>query len=515
MNAFILSAALLLSFQDDAAKARSLLEKLESDDPLQRDAATADLKKLAPLSEEVDRLIERAAQSGGAETRQRALAVVEDRRLVRLAAKVVSDPEDFVARLRSPDPKVRDRAFGRVQSLGASGAPFAAYFLTPGDPHAYQALSLVGFSGDPRYVDKVRGLLGDPNVRNQALDTLSRLGDSAIRPELKALVGDPRESASFGIRALGRLRHADDIEYFGQLIRNDSSSVTRDALTALHGWREAQKKLADEIVRLARLGSGTAVLLALEGRDPRLADAIKDSHTSPEALFARAVLGDRTAVPHLLRIAKYGPKPRLGLWGLGILKAPEAPSLVRRGRPSPHEGAADLRRALDSLLEETEILNSQGGTLSFRKKSTTFDAYGRAVETRDRPGEMSMALWMLGEVGGLEAEVLALESLKDPDERIRASGCASLGRMKSRQAEPELVKLLDDALAFNPHEAAPAPPALGEDSSRVFQKVLRAEAGKGWVQVREAAVAALEDITGERFGGSLDEKVRAWKQRGK
>jgi HEAT repeat protein len=487
---------LCISPQDDVSRARAFVQKLNSDDVQEREGAEHELKRLSPRSAEVDQVLEKFTREGPLEVRGRVLSILEERRLIQHAAKFVSDPEEFVARLRSGERNVRLFAFQRVQRLGADGAPFAAEYLKAGDEFASEALRIVGLSGDPRYIAKVRGLLQVPNLRSWAFDALSRLGDSAIRPDLHQLVTNPE-----AIRQLGRLRHPDDIELFGRLVRDDQATRSEAALLALHGWTQAQKQLNEAILDRVRDQSGTAILLALELRDPRLLGAIKGFHERPEAIFARAALRDESVVPDLLRVAKYGPQVRLGLWGLGVLKARGAMEQLYRGRAQAGEQSTELRHALESVLEDYEVWDNQGAH-TFRKKDSLFV---------DRRGEIPMALWALGESGGTEAERLAREALQDRNEAIRYGACEALGRMRSLASVPSLIKALDDALAFTPLAAIPTPPKEGENTFAVFSSVTQANPDKGWAEVRQAATQALEAITGERFEGTTDERIAAWR----
>jgi HEAT repeat protein len=498
----ILSALLLcLSAQDDLAKARSFVQKLDSDDVQEREAAAQGLKILAPKSSEVDQFLEKTSREGNAEVRTRITSILEDRRLFQHAARFVSDPEEFLTRLRSSDRHARYFAWQRIRRFGAEGAPFAAEFLNAGDEFASEALRIVALSGDSRYVSKVRGLLQVPNLRFPALDALSRLGDVAIRPDLRELVTNPQSRRTDVIEWLGRFRHPEDIELFGRLVDDDQSVRSEVALASLRGWIQAQKELRETIFDQTRQEKGTAILLALDLRDPRLLGAIKNIDEQPEALFARTVLGDASVVPHLLRVAKYGPQPRLGLWGLGVLKARGGIEQLHRGRPKGPEPASEMKQILESLLEEYEVWDGQGSHV-FRKRNS---------HAGDRGAETVMALWAFGEIGGAAAEYRAREALQDREEAVRYGACQALGRMRSIAAIPDLVQALDDALAFRPMASIPLPPKEGEDSSVAFSTVTRAQRDKGWAEVRQAAVQALEAITGERFEGTMDEKSAAWK----
>jgi HEAT repeat protein len=495
MTVLLLALCLFPRSQDDAAKARALIEQLDSNSLEERDSAAAALKKLAPGSEEIDRMLARAAESGGPEVRPRAAAI----RSVRFSARLVPDPEEFVARLRSANLSIRNMAVHKLSGFGAAAAPLAAELLDLDRQTAATSLTIIGKSADPRYADTVRKLLGDPQLRDLVHDTLSLLGDASVRPALLQFA-QTLQDGRWVVR-LGRLRHPDDVPFFGKMLRADESWRTQAALEALQGWPEAKRGLADDVLRLARLGDPLAVCVALDLRDPRLPDALKAVEPSPATLFARATLGDGSAVPHLLRFAKYGPAPRVGLWGLGVLKAPETISLAIGKRGRNETASESLRRALEGVLEEAEIYNPSDG------------AQRQRVRWVGRPASYptEMAIWALGEVGVAEAQARLADMLRDDDERVRHAACAALGRLKAREAVPELVKLLDDALAFASFPPVPVPPAEGADSWRVFRALSQPLPVAGWSQVREAAAGALESIIGERFEGTIEERARAWK----
>jgi HEAT repeat protein len=501
MMIIILAFLSCLDPQDDVTRARALVERMDADDIREREAAVRELTTLAPTSAEVEQFLEKASREGSAEVQGRLVAVLEERQLRRQAARFVPDPDAFIARLRSPDWNVRFFAFQRIQRLGAEGAVFAAEYLVAGDPSIQPALQMVALSRDPRYIPKVRPFLKDPKQRHSALDALSHLGDPGIREELHQILGNPQRASSTAVEQLGRLRHPDDIAFFDRLIRGDQRELAEASLRVLRGWPQAKKQLSDSIFGRVREGSGLAILLALDLRDARLLGEIKDLPESPEALFARAVLGDASAVPHLLRMAKYGPSVRLGWWGLGVLKARTADEQVLAGRfPAPGP-AADFKRALGDLLEEYEILGGQGTHYFQKRYSVSFE----------RRGALPVLLWSLGEMGGTEAERVVRGAVQESDESARYAACQALGRMRSSAAVPDLVRCLDDALAFRPPEPVPEPPQEGGDSMGAFSAVSQPRGGQGWAEVRQAAVAALERIAGERFEGTTDEKVGAWK----
>jgi HEAT repeat protein len=198
---------------------------------------------------------------------------------------------------------------------------------------------------------------------------------------------------------------------------------------------------------------------------------------------------------HLIRT---GSDPVAGWIGLGRLKAPESPWLVKRLAGSAEDPAA---AALRDVLRDLHIAE-----VDTRKR-------WRVELGPERPNgerEGAAAAWALGETGGEAAEAILLELVDSRLERVRHEACLALGRMRSKRAVPKLMAQLDDAIAFS---RTPSP----GDLQGIFAAWMSCRGNDpreaAWSQVREAAIAALEAVTGERVPGTIDEQVKAWKAR--
>jgi HEAT repeat protein len=110
----------------------------------------------------------------------------------------------------------------------------------------------------------------------------------------------------------------------------------------------------------------------------------------------------------------------------------------------------------------------------------------------------------LGRIGGSESEDLLLFMAEDANEEVRFDVAESLGMLKSTRALPQLIRSLDDAIAFQ----KPGPPSA---DATLYDQYEGRTGPAEWRQVREAAVASIEGIQGEKKSGTLEERAAAWR----
>jgi HEAT repeat protein len=451
-----LVAIALMLFVQESDLAR-LLRELDHDEIQRRDRAVAELRRLTPEDPAVDRALDELVEKGTPELAKLARQVQR----FRLAARIVPDPDLLMDRLASPSRDLRAATLNSLLSRGGLAAPIARDLLADPEHSVRQvALQIVIASDSPAYLPDVRALIDDPNLGMMVLPWLAARHDISAAPPLRRIADTPNANAAWAIEQLAKLRQAEDIDRVRVVLNEPQQAGV--ALRAIRSWDEAKRRLATEIRLMAGLGVTEAVLIAADSRDPSLAPLLKElcRKENNGAAFALGTLGDRDAVPFLLKLVRYRRlNSAIGL--LGRLKAREAVPLFRR------------------MLAETQ-----------------------PPESRDRAAYAGA----LGEIGGPDAEDLLLKLLDDVHEEVRYEAASALGRLKCARATPQLLLALDDAVAFSRPLPIPADaPVLDLYDGR--------SPGREWRQGREAAAVALSAIHGVKLEGSLDAQVaalRAW-----
>jgi len=273
------------------------------------------------------------------------------------------------------EPSLRTLAFGTLRSLGLREAvPAAITGTTDSDQRVRAAaVGLIGELGGGEVVKMLHIQTGDPEapVRAAAVRALGALG-AVTEPDVRGLLGDP-------------------------------SSMVREAAV-----------VAVAVARMSLLGPSVIELL----RD-------NDSGVRREAALAIGTLGDRSAVPALLRAFPDPAAEVSEAIGVAVsrLEREAVSRLIDSLIESPH---ADTKLALIRTLNRS---GSHALSVLYRLRDDPMPAV-RATVIR--------ALGRQARGEGSEAESLAAaveEALQDLDERVRASAVDALGRGSPERSE--------------------------------------------------------------------------------
>jgi HEAT repeat protein len=426
-----------------------LLKDLDHEEIERREGATEGLRRLKPESLEIDRQLEAFVRETKGEAAKRA----EQVRRIRIAARLLPDPDRVIERLASTDVNIRRAAIQALAQKGGAGAPLVRGLLQDSAVQVDVLRILIAAdSGD--YLGDIRTFAEHPSLFQLALPWLAARGDLAAAGPLRAQMD--RNNTTWALEHLARLRQSEDIPRLRALLVDNPWSAG-NVFRNVRGWDEAKRELAREIRQHAIEGVGEAILLSSEVRDAEFVAALKSllPRENPAAAFVLGAMGDRDAIPFLMRLVRQRSFPA-AVAMLGRLRAREGVWLFRK------------------LLSEP-----------------------KPPEPRDRAAFARA----MGEIGGPEAEDALLGLMQDASEEVRFDAAVSLGRLKCGRALQPLIVALDDAVAFS----RGVPPT--NDFDLVDWKVGAAE----WRQVREAASESLAAISGEKPAGTLDERVAAWR----
>ena len=238
-------------------------------------------------------------------------------------------------------------------------------------------------------------------------------------------------------------------------------------------WKEGRDALRPEIVEALGgadvywIKNQAKVLVALNLREraSRFRELLEGPNLVVESCIVLGSMKDDQAVPHLLRIVKYGPRyqSQVASWALGAMPA---------------------RKAVPSLLD---IWNQKR----------------RAADSKGGISSLPFMLSALGRIGDARAVPALVEALDHIEEQVRYASAEALGRMKVRSAVRPLVGRLDDIIIFTLYDQN----GMNYDVTTGGMPAIRTDA-----TVRDAVLEALKMITGQSFQGTPGAQVTAWKK---
>lgn len=440
----------------------------------------------------------------------------------------------LMAALDDPDTNVRYHvieALGRLGAVEAVEALVAVaetrdFFL------AFPALDALGHIGDRRAAPRLVPLLEDEVLRGPVVEALGRLGSEAEVGPLAQALHRPGTPAALVARALAALYDRYEKAYGeGALI----ADLARRALTGpgvqnlLDALPRAREDELRPIVQVLGWLEGPAIertLAQMLGRSPvrkevmaalvrhgarmtlLLVDQLEsqDSETAHAAAVALGRIGDRRAVPALVRVlasreelvtaaaaalARIGDpqafEPLLAMIGHPDAAVRQAviAALNSIGHPDMAARCATLLADADPHVRESAIRIS--GYFGYREcldpllaccrdpdqhvccaavEHLPYLGYERALPVllerlrEGKPAVRAAAVRALAQCEGPEVQPALLEALHDSDVWVRYFACRSLGRQSSPAALGALAGLVEGDPA--PHVRAAAIGALGQ-----------------------------------------------------
>jgi HEAT repeat protein len=434
-------------------------------------------------------------------------------------------------------------AASAVDVLAAQGAPAAprlVELLSCGNPmvagRASQALSEIGAPA----VKILRAELADRKrsfgARALAAEALGRIGDRSV---VKTLVAATQSRDSrlrlAGVRALGRLGGAEANVVLLMLLKSKDGSLRQAASLALAAQGSSVVPLlgavldngdhpvvfrAQAAITLGRVRDPAAappLAKALDATDPDIREAalrslaqIGASGSSPSVMAAiTKALRDRSPA---VRVAACVAAGRLGRGRAVNALRPLLSDPNPRVKASALDGLAAtqdsrveplLRRALTDA-DEGVRQHAAAGLAALLIKRRPGDAM--VLVDHDDPVVRSAALRVVGRLGSPTACRALCQAATDRHADVRRMAFAALGRYPTAEAAAALARGLTDPVAANAAAAERSLAAIGRGLS--VPPLLGLLAG---ADTRSAARAALERITGQRFGED-PQRWRAWWQ---
>lgn len=402
--------------------------------------------------------------------------------------------EPLIALLDDPAEYVRRDA---VEALGSMKAPQAGRPLRKmlKDPAWFvrteAAESLVAVK-DPQAAAAIGAILkDDPKIASQLAETLGKSGDrAAVGPLLEILPqSEPHVQGSI-LSALGKLK---DKRAFDAAVQGLGSSDlwTVNAAAAALGELGDPRAVDILIQRLQEPRwhgeAGAATALGLLG-DTRAVDALKPLlqnqwHLArPEAAKALRRLGYQPATPREHAILLTAAKDYDGLAKLG---APGAEALIGMFE-DPYVDRGRIQEALISMKDQA--VPAVARQLDLREPENSSRSCG------------SYCVNVLGEIGGEQVVPPLTRALIHPDNPLQAQVCEVLGRLKARQAIPDLVKVTARKVHADDYEGhwprAAALKALGELGDAQALRAVRGALADPAGSVSAAAAEALARLDG-------------------
>lgn len=507
--------------QDPAA--RRLVERLSSDDLVEREEAEAELRRMGRAAVPA---LERAARDGDAETSVRA------RRLLR----IVSIGADIPPRLRRSVP-------GAVDRLAQGGAAWTAMLLEAADGERHPGLraadlawlaggALKGartpeekeevceilerrsvYDAAPHVVE----LLEDPSsmVRRRALQSLSVFGAVETTGRIADLLGDPEPAVRAAANvALASLHARDRTEEIVGALADKDPEVRRTALQALarldakERWREAAALLEDPEVTV--YGTAVVVLGELGATEaaPRLVPFLDRTRgfVRMGAALSLGRLGHREAIPRIVPMLgdlSDGVR-RHGALALGMLGAREhaeaVAGLLDDGFDHVREAAAQALREMEGraavpalitrLAEEPEdgIREELVRALSSMKPVESVPALIKLTR-HGNPDVRKAAVEVLAATDPRRASECFVERLSDERNGVQRAALEGLRRGGDRRVRPALMKLLEGPGEHARGLGAQALGAIGgKEAIDPLLKLLRRREPSNWYFALDALV---------------------------
>ncbi len=356
----------------------------------------------------------------------------------------------LAAQLVNADDNVAVAAIEALGSLSTTGVPTSvvdpliAVIETRSFFRTFPALQVLARSGDPRSIQPIAALVGDPLFQREALRALGRSGSVfAVTPLVGALPGAAPEAVRTVAVALADLIARADWSGAGASITTTLGPALRDSLAALAG--------------------------ALDGADP-------DERAAIATVLGRA--GDPRALPVLVALLDHEAVRGIAIAGIQAL-----------GRHVP-------------LLSAVDDLDGSAKTLILPLVTSSRDAAHVRALLLDGNAELrARACEALARLGDTSAVPALFDALADPNPRVALAAAGAIQALHSAETTPRVLAALASELPALRRQALRIVAYLGITAA--FDPVLAATRDPDR-RVAELAIAALGMLADERVDAELE-----------
>lgn len=393
--------------------------------------------------------------------------------------EVAARANELITQLGSDDDYVRAHAARKLMEMDCEVEPLLREAAGRGVQPARRILRAWKWKRElpagvwSRFDKEIASLTADSDAtRKKIVETWIRRGESECAPLLAELVED--DSAEVRIAAL------EAAILFRAPVRGEGIAlVLEDADTRHQG--------------LAVLAAG---LLEVPGAAPRIRPMLADSAKRDLAVATLGILRDAASAEEIAKdLAAQDPRVR-------------ARAFEALGRIGRFPGGFPI----DAIRDPDPRVRAAVFVAAGRCGEATLQNQIAQLLAESDPRMRSVGAEALGALGQDTGIPILMALLTDTDAGVRYEAARALGRMRHRAAVPVIVEMLDDrSVAEATSDDAVVRSLL--DTSIVQGLRLAIDVPKGR-EVREGALLALEDATGQCFEGAvLDERVsaaRAW-----
>ena len=343
---------------------------------------------------------------------------------------------------------------------------------------------LASLRGDPQVTEALLAALRapEPAVRRMAIETLARIGGSAVSGALEAALDDDDPGVRVAaLHGLALLPSTAASERVARRLDDPDDSVRAAAVRALGALMDDR---IDELLRVHTHDPSplvrAAVAVALEGRDDRAAERIRELLVDPspvvrqaavEAVAAVGGLADSVTIAPVLLAALDDDSPTVRRTAAGLLASRDEETdglleVLASGAPRAQD-AAILAMVGHGPAVRAEVGAWAQGQI---ERATTRRRARLAIRARDNTPVMSpdsdvgfllavielrerhltdRALTALAVLGAPEAGGVLRRCLRSVDPEIRAQALEALDSVGDRNLRRAIVRLLDADLGGN------------------------------------------------------------------
>jgi HEAT repeat protein len=482
----------------DATQVRELIERLKSERAEDREAAT---RKLRSLGAEAAPELKKAAESGDAELASRAKYLLKVIRvsseLTPLFNHLVPDAADRVAggdehtwteillglSVPTDEGKVPYERLGETDLRGPLEQAFRGARTVP------ERSRLCRIVADRRVLPltgAIVALLGDPSLREEALETLARVAPDA--DERTPDLDEPREFR-IAVNAVARMQAADALASLPDLLKARDELI-REIAVAGHGELRVKEAVLPLTPLLADPSSKVRVrtvlaLVKLKASETavRIVPLLRDKEPAVRIAALEAVVAFRAreGAP-IVRELLSDPTAAVRLKSLAALVALDA----RETGPAVIPLLKDADPAVGARAVEVLV--------GWEADAAAADI--ALLLKNNNPSARSRAAQVLGGLAAKSYSVDVLALLKDEHESPRASGALALGAFQEKSSAPAIERLLADPSPVVRGTAAKALAELGASDAAPRIAALLKE--REWY-VRLRAIRALELLEARQF----------------
>ncbi|GEM_PF-6640948 len=394
-----------------------------------------------------------------------------------LPADVAKHAEELIAELRSGDEYVRARAARDLVELGPEIEPLLT--VAAGNGVTWAKLVLRAFAwkrelpieAQVKYAPQIASLNSDGDTtRRQVIEAWITARDAGCAPMLADLIeDDSRNVRVAALEAAVLFRAPVSVAGIVKFLEDPDNDVLGVLAAGLLGVSEAAPRIRP---LLADVGMRDLAVSAL--------GLLRDGESSAEIVKDTAAPNPRARARAYEALGRIGRYP--GGFPIDAIRDPDPEVrqavFVAAGRC----GEASLQNSISQLLADSDPRMRRAGA----------EALGALGQDTAIPNLMPL--------------------LADTDAGVRYETARALGRLRHRPAVSTIVGLLDDsAVAKDVSDDAALRSLLDTIAVRLLRPSGPVPLGR---EVREGALLALEEATGQRFeGATLDErlvKAREW-----